>query len=68
MTAPRQSLHLLHWRLTRQPARDITNNDPLGGPPRPPSNRNGGRFKSEWVAAFKSEYPAGFIGICSRTD
>jgi hypothetical protein len=20
-------------------------------------------FKSEWVAAFKSEYPAGFVGI-----
>jgi hypothetical protein len=36
MTAPRQSLHLHHWRLTRR------------------------------VAAFKSEYPAGFIGICSK--
>jgi hypothetical protein len=45
MTAPRQSLHLLRWRLTRQPARDITTNDPLGDPPRPPSNRNGGRFQ-----------------------
>jgi len=34
-------------------------------PPRPPSNRNGGRFQVGTVAAFKSEYPAGFIGIRS---
>jgi hypothetical protein len=39
------ALHLRHWRLTRQPARDITTNDPLGDPPRPPSDRNGGRFQ-----------------------
>jgi len=57
MTAPSQSLHLLHWRLTRQPARDITTNDPLGDPPRPPSNRNGGRFQIGMGGRFQIGIP-----------
>ena len=32
-------------------------------PPRPPSDRNGGRFQIGMGGRFQSEYPAGFIGI-----
>jgi len=63
MTATGQSLHLLHSRLTRQSTRDITPTTRWVTPPRPPSDRNGGRFQIGMGGRFQSESPAGFIGI-----
>ena len=55
MKATRQWLHPLHPCLTGQPTRDIT-----------PTTRwetHPGRLQIGMMAPFKSEYPAGFIGI-----
>jgi hypothetical protein len=55
----RQLLHHTH-RLDQDlpPARSRAN-DPLG-------DTTPGRLQIGMVAAFKSEYPAGFIGICTK--
>jgi hypothetical protein len=45
LMATRQWLRPLHSRLTRQSTRDITPTTRWVTPPRPPSDRNGGRFE-----------------------
>jgi hypothetical protein len=63
MMATWQWLRPLNSRLTRQSIRDITPATRWVTPPRPPSDRNGGRFEIGMGGRFQSESPAGFIGI-----
>ena len=47
----------------------IIHHDPRGRRrSRPPSNRKGGRLHVGTAAGFRSETPAGFIGIRSLTE
>ena len=57
LTATRQSLHPTPSGLTRNPTRDITPTTRWVTPPRPPSDRNGGRFQIGMGGRFQIGIP-----------
>src|SRR6516165_3187854 len=57
MMATWQWLRPLHSRLTRQSTRDITPTTRWVTPPRPPSDRNGGRFEIGMGGRFQIGIP-----------
>jgi hypothetical protein len=57
MTATRQLLHPTPSGLTRNPTRDITPTTRWVTPPRPPSDRNGGRFQIGMGGRFQIGIP-----------